>query len=110
VILRDLHRTFPAHEFFRESNGAGQESLYRLSKAYSLYDEEVSYCQGLSFLAAALLLHMPEEKGFPFYFVIYEIFNEILSNLETLQKHIVYLQILQSKEKIINWKYIGTKS
>lgn len=32
--------------------------MYRISKAYSLYDEEVSYCQGLSFLAAALLLHV----------------------------------------------------
>ncbi|VDO60248.1 unnamed protein product, partial [Onchocerca flexuosa] len=58
VILRDIHRTFPAHEYFKEAGGEGQESLYRISKAYSLYDEEVSYCQGLSFLAAALLLHV----------------------------------------------------
>jgi hypothetical protein len=64
VILRDIHRTFPAHDFFKESNGVGQESLYKISKAYSLYDEEVNYCQGLSFLAAALLLHMPEEQAF----------------------------------------------
>uniref|UniRef100_A0A915C0Q2 Rab GTPase-activating protein 1 n=4 Tax=Parascaris univalens TaxID=6257 RepID=A0A915C0Q2_PARUN len=64
VILRDIHRTFPAHEYFKEAGGDGQESLYRISKAYSLYDEEVSYCQGLSFLAAALLLHMPEEQAF----------------------------------------------
>ncbi|KAM3728875.1 Rab GTPase-activating protein [Dirofilaria immitis] len=64
VILRDIHRTFPAHEYFKEAGGEGQESLYRISKAYSLYDEEVSYCQGLSFLAAALLLHMPEEQAF----------------------------------------------
>uniref|UniRef100_A0A7E4ZY60 PID domain-containing protein n=1 Tax=Panagrellus redivivus TaxID=6233 RepID=A0A7E4ZY60_PANRE len=64
VILRDIHRTFPAHEFFKETNGIGQESLYKISKAYSVYDEEVNYCQGLSFLAAALLLHMPEEQAF----------------------------------------------
>lgn len=64
VILRDIHRTFPAHEYFKEAGGAGQEALFRISKAYSLYDEEVSYCQGLSFLAAALLLHMPEELAF----------------------------------------------
>ncbi|VDO55854.1 unnamed protein product [Brugia timori] len=64
VILRDIHRTFPAHEYFKKAGGEGQESLYRISKAYSLYDEEVSYCQGLSFLAAALLLHMPEEQAF----------------------------------------------
>ncbi|VDM97084.1 unnamed protein product [Thelazia callipaeda] len=64
AILRDIHRTFPAHEYFKETGGEGQESLYRISKAYSLYDEEISYCQGLSFLAAALLLHMPEEQAF----------------------------------------------
>ncbi|CAB3410123.1 unnamed protein product [Caenorhabditis bovis] len=64
VIMRDIHRTFPAHEHFKQSGGDGQESLYKISKAYSLYDEEVSYCQGLSFLAASLLLHMPEEQAF----------------------------------------------
>ncbi|KAG1665850.1 Rab GTPase-activating protein 1 [Nymphon striatum] len=64
TILRDINRTFPAHEFFRENGGLGQDSLYKISKAYSVYDEEVGYCQGLSFLAAALLLHMPEEQAF----------------------------------------------
>lgn len=46
VILRDIHRTFPAHEYFKEPNGEGQQSLYKISKAYSLYDDEVGYCQG----------------------------------------------------------------
>ncbi|CAD5229473.1 unnamed protein product [Bursaphelenchus okinawaensis] len=64
VILRDIHRTFPAHDYFKKANGEGQSRLYKISKAYSLYDEEVGYCQGLSFLAAALLLHMSEEKSF----------------------------------------------
>lgn len=45
VILRDIHRTFPAHEFFKEAGGVGQESLYRISKAYSVYDSEIGYCQ-----------------------------------------------------------------
>ena len=64
MILRDIHRTFPAHEFFKESGGVGQESLYRISKAYSVYDSEIGYCQGQSFLIAALLLQMPEEQAF----------------------------------------------
>ena len=29
VILRDIHRTFPAHEFFKDAGGGGQEALYR---------------------------------------------------------------------------------
>lgn len=64
VILRDINRTFPAHKFFKDSGGSGQDSLYKVSKAYAVYDTEVGYCQGLSFIAASLLLHMPEEDAF----------------------------------------------
>ncbi|WAR30302.1 RBGP1-like protein, partial [Mya arenaria] len=64
VIQRDINRTFPAHDFFKESGGLGQESLFKIAKAYSVYDEEIGYCQGQSFLIAALLLHMPEEQAF----------------------------------------------
>ncbi|XP_023018200.1 GTPase activating protein and centrosome-associated isoform X2 [Leptinotarsa decemlineata] len=64
VIQRDIARTFPAHDFFKEAGGLGQDSLYRVSKAYAAFDSEVGYCQGLSFLAATLLLHMPEEQAF----------------------------------------------
>lgn len=63
IILRDVNRTFPAHDFFKD-DGNGQESLYKVSKAYSVFDQEVGYCQGLSFIAASLLLHMPEEDSF----------------------------------------------
>lgn len=33
-------------------------SLPSLPQAYSVYDEEIGYCQGQSFLAAVLLLHV----------------------------------------------------
>lgn len=58
VIQRDINRTFPAHDFFKKCGGAGQDSLYKVSKAYAVYDTEVGYCQGLSFIAASLLLHV----------------------------------------------------
>lgn len=32
--------------------------LPSLPQAYSVYDEEIGYCQGQSFLAAVLLLHV----------------------------------------------------
>ncbi|XP_077133926.1 rab GTPase-activating protein 1-like isoform X1 [Ranitomeya variabilis] len=64
VIKRDIHRTFPAHDYFKDTEGDGQDSLYKICKAYSLYDEDIGYCQGQSFLAAVLLLHMPEEQAF----------------------------------------------
>lgn len=58
AIARDINRTFPAHDFFKEVGGLGQDSLFRISRAYANYDEEVGYCQGLSFLVATLLLHV----------------------------------------------------
>uniref|UniRef100_A0A671MYP0 TBC1 domain family member 4 n=1 Tax=Sinocyclocheilus anshuiensis TaxID=1608454 RepID=A0A671MYP0_9TELE len=64
AILIDLGRTFPTHPYFRAQLGAGQLSLYNLLKAYSLLDPEVGYCQGLSFVAGVLLLHMSEEDAF----------------------------------------------
>ncbi|XP_036395949.1 TBC1 domain family member 4 isoform X2 [Megalops cyprinoides] len=64
AILVDLGRTFPTHQYFSAQLGAGQLSLYNLLKAYSLLDTEVGYCQGISFVAGILLLHMSEEQAF----------------------------------------------
>ncbi|CAF3535619.1 unnamed protein product [Rotaria sordida] len=64
VIQRDISRTYPEHEFFKEQHGLGQESLFNVIKAYSLYDREVGYCQGMSFVVGLLLMHMPEEEAF----------------------------------------------
>ncbi|XP_016410307.1 TBC1 domain family member 4-like isoform X7 [Sinocyclocheilus rhinocerous] len=64
AILVDLGRTFPTHQYFSTQLGAGQLSLYNLLKAYSLLDMEVGYCQGISFVAGLLLLHMSEEQAF----------------------------------------------
>jgi hypothetical protein len=35
IIINDLNRTFPAHEYFKEQGGIGQESLYKLSRVRS---------------------------------------------------------------------------
>ncbi|CAJ0951695.1 unnamed protein product, partial [Ranitomeya imitator] len=64
AILVDLGRTFPTHPYFSAQLGAGQLSLYNLLKAYSLLDKEVGYCQGISFVAGVLLLHMSEQQAF----------------------------------------------
>ncbi|XP_061419823.1 TBC1 domain family member 4 isoform X2 [Lethenteron reissneri] len=64
AILIDLGRTFPTHPYFSAQLGSGQLALYNLLKAYSLLDSEVGYCQGLSFVAGVLLLHLPECDAF----------------------------------------------
>jgi Rab-GTPase-TBC domain len=42
----------------------GQASLRRVLKAYSLYDREIGYCQGMNFIAGMFLTLMSEEEAF----------------------------------------------
>lgn len=63
VILRDIPRTYPEKEFFR-NGGSGQQSLFNVIKSYSIHDREVGYCQGSAFIVGQLLLQMPEEEAF----------------------------------------------
>lgn len=56
VIQRDLSRTFPQLDMFKDDGGDGQQAMGRLLKAYSLYDAHVGYCQGLAFLVGPLLM------------------------------------------------------
>ncbi len=42
----------------------GQASLRRVLRAYSLYDIDVGYCQGMNFIAATLITFMEEEEAF----------------------------------------------
>ena len=51
-------RTFPGHPYFAKALGPGQLELFNLLKAYSLLDKEVGYCQGISFIAGILLMHV----------------------------------------------------
>lgn len=63
IIRRDVDRTYPDQELFK--NGNGQESLFNIMKAYSIYDPEVGYCQGSAFICGLLLLqNIPEEETF----------------------------------------------
>lgn len=57
-------RTFPSHPYFASQLGHGQLCLFNILKAYSVLDEEVGYCQGLSFVAGILLMHMKEKEAF----------------------------------------------
>ncbi|KAL0681113.1 hypothetical protein Bca4012_047960 [Brassica carinata] len=63
-IIRDISRTFPSHVFFQKRHGPGQRSLYNVLKAYSVYDRDVGYVQGMGFVAGLLLLYMSEEDAF----------------------------------------------
>jgi hypothetical protein len=64
IIGKDLGRSFPGVDMFRDPDGQGQQSLGRVLKCFSLYDQKIGYCQGLAFLVGPLLMHMSDREAF----------------------------------------------
>ncbi|KAF9475533.1 RabGAP/TBC [Pholiota conissans] len=92
AITRDLGRTFPHHDFFTDGQGIGQENLFNVLKAYSLYDPLVGYCQGLPFIVAILLLNMPDEEAFSLLvrlMSVYDLQGHFLPEMPKLQLRLV---------------------
>ena len=59
VVERDIPRTFPERPDFQVGDAPGR--LRRVLRAYTVRN---TYCQGMSFVAATLLHHMPEREAF----------------------------------------------
>ncbi|ROT40554.1 hypothetical protein SODALDRAFT_321882 [Sodiomyces alkalinus F11] len=64
IIGKDLGRSFPGVDMFRDPEGDGQRMLGKVLKCFSLYDQKIGYCQGLAFLVGPLLMHMPDKQAF----------------------------------------------
>ncbi|KAK1988954.1 TBC domain-containing protein [Colletotrichum cereale] len=64
IIGKDLGRSFPGVDMFRDPEGDGQRMLGKVLKCFSLYDTKIGYCQGLAFLVGPLLMHMPDKQAF----------------------------------------------
>ncbi|KAM4572594.1 uncharacterized protein PAE49_007709 [Odontesthes bonariensis] len=60
----DVNRTFRNHIMFMDRFGVKQQALFHVLAAYSVYNTEVSYCQGMSQIAAILLMYLNEEDAF----------------------------------------------
>ncbi|OXB73790.1 UNVERIFIED_CONTAM: hypothetical protein H355_010336 [Colinus virginianus] len=75
----DVNRTFRNHIMFRDRYGVKQQALFHVLSAYSVYNTEVSYCQGMSQIAAILLMYLNEEDAF-----------WALAQLLTNQKHAMH--------------------
>ncbi|PGH13500.1 hypothetical protein AJ79_03630 [Helicocarpus griseus UAMH5409] len=64
AIGKDIGRSFPNVDMFRDPNGEGQQMLLRVLKCFSLYDDKIGYCQGLGFVVGPLLMHMSDAEAF----------------------------------------------
>ncbi|XP_067915587.1 USP6 N-terminal-like protein isoform X2 [Heterodontus francisci] len=60
----DVNRTYRDHIMFRERYGVKQQALFHVLAAYSMYNTEVGYCQGMSQITALLLMYLNEEDAF----------------------------------------------
>lgn len=64
IINKDVGRSFPGIDLFRDAGGEGQKMLGRVLKCFSLHDKDIGYCQGLGFLVGPLLMNMGEKEAF----------------------------------------------
>uniref|UniRef100_T1PJ32 Rab-GTPase n=1 Tax=Musca domestica TaxID=7370 RepID=T1PJ32_MUSDO len=63
-IDSDVNRQFRDNLAFRERYSVKQVSLFNVLNAYSIYNPELGYCQGMACVAGVLLLYMQEEEAF----------------------------------------------
>ena len=58
MIAKDVARTLSDLKLFREDSDGGNNKLFNVLKAYSNYDNEVGYVQGLNYIVGLLLLYI----------------------------------------------------
>lgn len=100
-IERDLARTFPKHTYFGgSSKSPGIIKLRRVLTAFSNYDCQVNYVQGMNYIVAALLLHCSEVIAFWLFVALiedYELRDIYLPSLPGLFKHSQMIDILMEQ-------------
>ena len=100
TIIKDLDRTFPSCQLFKDKYGNGQRKLFKVLSGYSLYNKEVGYVQGMGFLTALFLIYMDEESSF---FMLDSIINKYdmkgtyLNGFPDLKKKFYVLLNLEKK-------------
>ncbi|KAF9351900.1 hypothetical protein BGX26_010168 [Mortierella sp. AD094] len=71
----DIPRTMHGHIMFRTRYGPGQCALFNVLKAYSNYNHQVGYCQGMASIVATMLTFFDEEKTFILLAQLFERYN-----------------------------------
>lgn len=59
IIVKDVNRTFPEISMFAEYST--KTKFENILNAYSIFDSDMGYCQGLQFIVAPLLFHFKDD-------------------------------------------------
>jgi hypothetical protein len=68
----DIERTLRDHVLFKIRFSSAQVSLFKILVAYSNLDPDVGYCQGMSTVAAFMLLYFDEETAFNVFVQVFQ--------------------------------------
>uniref|UniRef100_A0A7S2RQH3 Rab-GAP TBC domain-containing protein n=1 Tax=Mucochytrium quahogii TaxID=96639 RepID=A0A7S2RQH3_9STRA len=94
----DLSRTFPKLAFFEEGGGPFRQSLQDILEAYSQFRPQLGYVQGMSHVAAVLLLFLDRDPAFAgFCNILHDhVFFGLIREKQgvTLRKHLSLFQYL----------------
>ncbi|KAJ5779847.1 hypothetical protein N7457_007567 [Penicillium paradoxum] len=102
LIGKDIGRSFPNVEMFRDPNGEGQQMLFRVLRCFSLYDTKIGYCQGLGFVVGPLLMHMSDAEAFCVLVRLMDHYNLrtcYLPDLSGLHLHVYQFQNLLARHR-----------
>ncbi|KAL4808144.1 rab-GTPase-TBC domain-containing protein [Aspergillus unguis] len=111
LIGKDIGRSFPNVEMFRDPNGEGQQMLARVLKCFSLYDTKIGYCQGLGFVVGPLLMHMSDAEAFCVLVRLmdhYDLRTCYLPDLSGLHLRVYQFQNLLSRHKPALFQHLET--
>lgn len=89
-LSSDISRTYPEHSLFMDPDGIGQRSLYNILGSFSLMDPQTGYQQGMSYIAAILIMQMDEESSF-------------WAFVEIMKTYKVNLLYRSESDSLLNW-------
>ncbi|KAM0674605.1 hypothetical protein GVAV_001792 [Gurleya vavrai] len=93
----DIQRTFRQHSLFADEYGLGQCRLFHVLVSFANHNTRIGYCQGMSSIAAILLMYFPEEESF---FILDELIS--LNKIECLfDKNLSLLPKILHKQALI---------
>ncbi|KAJ6189902.1 hypothetical protein N7519_004810 [Penicillium mononematosum] len=109
LIGKDIGRSFPNVEMFRDPNGEGQQMLGRVLRCFSLYDTKIGYCQGLGFVVGPLLMHMTDAEAFCVLVRLMDHYNLrtcYLPDLSGLHLHVYQFQNLLARHRPVLFQHL----